>query len=302
MTRTATSTRTREPSARTGAQRHSDRFAGRRMAEERRQGLRRLRLVLGLTFVTSLAVGIIGFLNSSSFDVDEVVVSGNERADAAMITQASGIELGQALLEVDLAGAVSNVELVPWVGTAEVIREWNGSIEIVVTERGPSAVINAGPSFALIDEHGRQLEIVDRRPEGFVPVLGIEGSGVAGEAAPDASLPIVALLEAMPVEVEDQIDAVALENGNLFLDLSVGGRANFGGGTDLGPKLQALETMLATVDMTCVQSVDLRVPSAPALTRNSSAVQATAEGNISTTESDGQAGGIEEPDSGHLDC
>ncbi len=259
------------------------------MAVERREGLRRLRTVIGLTVVSTFAIATIGFLNSSAFNVDEVMVTGNERSDPALIIEESGIEVGQGLLEVDMDGATQAVEMVPWVGTAEVKRDWTGTITINVVERGPSIVVPAGDRFALVDVHGRQLEVVDRRPEGFMPIRGIEGSGVAGEPAPAEAVPLIALLDALPEDIESQIVGVEVSDGQLQLDLAVGGTANFGDGSDLGLKLQALETMLATVDLTCVNTIDLRVPSAPALTRKSGLA-----GTAATTEGATDGGAAEE--------
>jgi len=162
----------------------------------------------------------------------------------------------------------------------------------VVGPRG-IALLAAATRYALVDDHGRQLEIVDRRPEGYMPVIGIESSGVAGEAAPDTALPVIALLDALPADVEQQITAVVFEDEQLFLDLMVGGRANFGDGSNLGPKLQALETMLASVDLSCLATIDLRVPAAPALTRRPSATESgdTESGDTVDAEGLAEAGG-----------
>ncbi len=294
---TATRTRTGR-SASSGR----DRFRARRTAVERRRGLKRLRLVVGLTAVTTLAVVVIGFLNSSWFDVDEVIVNGSVKSDPGLIVEAAGIEPGQALLELDLDRSAEAVQLVPWVGTALVTRSWSGTIEISVTERGPSVVLDAGDGFALVDDHGRQLEIVEARPEGYMPVVGIEGSGIAGEPAPQAAIPVIALLEALPAEVERQITAVVVDGGDLYLRLEVGGRANFGDGTDLGPKLQALETMLDRVDLTCIDTIDVRVPSAPVVTRTGAAA-----GRRDSSPDQGTDGSVtsepsEEPDYAAADC
>ena len=244
-----------------------DRFEARRLDHERREGLRRLRTVLGLAAVTSLAVGLIAFVNSSWFDVDEVAVVGNERADTQAVLDASGIAVGDGLLDVDLDGAARSVELVPWVGTATVERSWLGAITVSVVERGPAAAITAGDRFALVDEHGRQLEVVDRRPPEYLPIRGVEGSGVPGEPAPSEVLPIVAVLEALPEDLAARLASVAVVGGDIHLELADGGLANLGDGTDLGRKLQAFETVLARVDLTCLDTIDVRVPDAPAVTR-----------------------------------
>ena len=279
-----------------------DRFEARRLAAERSDGLRRLRLVLGLAAVTSLAVGVVAFINSSWFDVDTVEVVGNERAGADSIVTASGIRPGQGLLEVDLERAQRQVELVPWVGTAEVTRSWSGRIEIAVIERPASTVIPAGDGFALVDDHGRQLEVVDQRPDGYLPVRGIEGSGVAGEPAPDEILPVVALADALGPELADRVAAIVVVDGDIHLELVDGGRGNLGRGDDLGAKLQSFETVLARVDLTCLDTIDVRVPAAPVVTRTAEPPAAddaptgtAAEGTVRDT-------GSEEPDSVPADC
>lgn len=275
-----------------------DRFEARRLAVERREGLRRLQLVLGLAGVTSLAVGVIAFVNSSWFDVDEIVVTGNERAEVDAIVEASGIRPGQGLLEVDLDGAGDAVELVPWVGTATVDRSWTGGIEITVTERPAAAVIPAGSRFALVDDHGRQLEIVDQRPDGYLPLRGVEGSGVAGEPAPDAVLPMVALAQALPPAIDERVAAIALVGDDIHLELVDGGRANLGGGDELGAKLQAVETVIARVDLACLDTIDVRVPAAPVITRTAELPPLGGDGAAAS----GATTQTEEPDSVPVDC
>ncbi len=275
-----------------------DRFEARRLAVERREGLRRLRLVLGLAAVTSLAVGVIAFVNSSWFDVDEIVVVGNQRAEVDAIVDASGIRPGQGLLEVDLDGATAAVELVPWVGTVTVERSWMGGIEITVTERPATAVIPAGSGFALVDDHGRQLEIVDSRPDGYLPLRGIEGSGVAGEPAPDAVLPMVALAQGLPPELAERVAAIALVGDDIHVELTDGGRANLGAGDELGAKLQAVETVLARVDLTCLDTIDVRVPASPVITRTTELPPIGGE-NAAAPGANALA---EEPDSVPADC
>lgn len=291
------------PARRSSSGGNRDRFEARRLEIERGRGLRRLRLVLGLAAVTSLAVGVVAFVNSSWFDVDDVTVDGNERAASAAIVDASGIRLGQGLLEVDLDAATRAVELVPWVGTATVSRSWTGSIAISVVERPASAVIPAGDGFALVDDHGRQLEIVEQRPAGYLPITGIEGSGVAGEPAPDTILPIVALADALPDEIVDRVAAIAVIDGDIHLELVDGGLANLGEGVDLGLKLQAFETVLARVDLTCLDTIDVRVPDSPVITRTAE-LPALGLGVAGANGSTGPAGTTagQEPDSVPVDC
>lgn len=278
-----------------------DRFEARRLANERRQGLQRLRWVIGLAAVTSLAVGVVAFINSSLFDVDEIEVSGADRADPADIVAASGLDLGQGLLEVDLPAAVASIELVPWIDTATVNRSWGGTIQIEVTERPPAVAIAAGPRFALVDHHGRQLELVDRRPTGQLPIHGIEGSGVAGEPAPSEILPVIALVEALPAETLDRVAAVAVDGESIELELVGGGLVLLGRGVDLGAKIQAFETLLARVDLTCLDTIDVRVPEAPVVRRTTPLDPLGPSAGSDPSETGDEAAG-EEPDSAPVDC
>lgn len=275
-----------------------NRFEAKRLDLERRAGLRRLRIVLGLTFVTSFAVGVIAFINSSWFDVDSISVTGADRSDPDLIVAASGIELGQGLLEVDREAASAGVALVPWIGEATVERSWTGEIVITVAERPPSAALSAGGRFALVDDHGRQLEIVDRRPDGYLPIRGITSSGVAGEPAPSEALPVIALLDALPADVRAQVSGVTVEERHLYLDLAIGGRVDFGDGSELAEKLQSVETMLARVDLSCLDTIDVRVPAAPVVTRRGVPTETGESSGEGTTQSEPK----QEPDYALADC
>ena len=83
---------------------------------------------------------------------------------------------------------------------------------------------------------------------------------------------------------------------------TVGGRARFGDGTDLDGKLQALETMLARVDLRCIDTIDVRVPSAPALTRLPPPDGGAGDPAAADTTDEPETNASEEPDSARLDC
>lgn len=256
----------------------SDRFAGRRQEIRRRHGARRLRVVLALTVVSLLAVSTIGVLNSDLADVDAVTVVGNERTSTAEVVAATSIRTGQPLLDLDLPAAEVGVEALSWVRKAELERRLDGEIIVRVTEREPVLALpvagdgtaptdRASGRYVLIDQLGQQLEVVNERPSGFLPITGIEASGRPGDSAPEETGLILSLVQALPPTLVDRVDAMTVSEGDLHLELATGGRANFGDSSLLGEKIQALETVLARVDLTCASIIDLRVPSAAAVRR-----------------------------------
>lgn len=248
-----------------------DRFAGRRQEIRRRQGARRLRIVLGLTAVSLAAVSAIGLLNSTWFDVDELTVVGNTRESTDRVLAASGLTLREPLLDVDLDAARAGVEALPWVREAELDRRLDGEIVIVVEERQPVTAIAAPGGFALVDQFGYQLDVVTSRPEGFLAVEGLRASGEPGDLAPDETVLVLNVQKALPPALHQHVTQLSVEGEDVFLDLRVGGRANLGDSSNMGEKIQALETVLARVDLQCVSTIDLRVPSAAAVRRNDAA-------------------------------
>ena len=222
----------------------------------------------GLTLVTSLAIGAIVVANSTWLDVEGVVVSGTVRADQRQIITASGIQIGAPLVEVDLEGAVAAVEAVPWVASADVDRDWRGTVTIRVVERQGVVALPAGPRYAIVDETGYQLEVVPERPANFVPVGGIEASGVPGQPLPPQGVGVIALVQALTPNVAAATEQVMIDHdGQLAIALTTGGQALFGDERELEAKLVTLETMLAMVDLSCIDSIDLRVPDAPTVSR-----------------------------------
>lgn len=262
----------------------SDRFVNRRQEIRRQEGARRLRVVLALTVVSLLAVSTIGVLNSELADVDAVTVVGNNRTPLDEVVTATSILPGQPLLDLDLDAAESGVEALPWVRKADVERRLDGEIVVRVTERepvlalpvvGPGSDVGGGDTgpgrFVLVDQLGQQLELVNELPGGFLPILGIEASGRPGESAPAETGLILSLVQSLPPSLIDQVAAMTVSEGDLYIDLTSGGRANVGDSSLLGEKIQALETVLARVDLDCVSVIDLRVPSAAAVRRIESA-------------------------------
>jgi cell division protein FtsQ len=230
-------------------------------------------MVAGLAAVASLAVGAIAVVNSSWLDVERVEVVGAVRADPQQVITASAIEVGEPLVEVDLDLAVEGVLGVPWVAEAEIDRGWRGLVQIHIVERVGMAALPTGQRFAIVDRTGYQLEVVTERPEGFLPISGVEASGVPGQPLSDEGESVIALLDAMTPVLEEVGTEIVVVDGQVMLGLATGGRANFGDERQLEAKIVALETVLARVDLQCVDTIDLRVPEAPTVSRATPGVE-----------------------------
>ncbi len=258
------------------AERSSDRVVvdprlrARRIEVMRNEGRRRLRTLVGLLAVTALGVGLLVVVDSSWLDVDQVVVEGAERSDPAILVAESSITTGEPLLEVDVDAAIDGVMAQPWVLAAGVDRRLDGTVVLTVAERTPQlALRTATGERILVDETGRQLAVAadaDIDPTWLV-VAGITASGELGTAAPRETRWILELQQRLSPALTARIEQVIVDDDQLYIDLTTGGRVRFGRMDSADAKLVSLQTMLDTVDLRCLYELDVRVPSATALTR-----------------------------------
>jgi len=244
-----------------------DRMRARRIAVRREEGLRRLRrLAWGLGAVTVLVVGA-ALGQTPVFDVDRIEIHDvGGHVTPASIRWASGVHEGDALLTMDEHGAERAIEALPWVAEADVRREWPNTVRITVTERTPAALLDSGPGLpqAAVDAEGRVLQIGGLLPPGLVTVTGVPPTLAEGERLPTVGRDALALALTVAERVPGAIRSVS---PTLEAELAAGGVARFGSLDEIDEKLQSLATVLARVDMTCADVLDVKVPGSATVSR-----------------------------------
>ncbi len=280
------------------------RLRARRQDVLRQQGRQRLRRVQA-----SVAVVIAGGLAwaaamSPLLDVDQVVVRGADSSSAEAIERAAGVRLGSALATLDLGRVRAAAESVPWVDSAAVTRSWPGSVLISVTERRALAAARvSGGGWVLVDAD-RQLARTDQAELAGLPrVLGAVAEARPGAPLDDAArgaLALAALLDDVVASgsgtsPSGEPEIVVGPDGALDLSLwSSGGPAlqvRLGRPIDLEEKVRAVRALLHSGSVTRGQGketdenearssapvstgdvivIDVRVPSAPVVSRGAS--------------------------------
>jgi cell division protein FtsQ len=243
------------------------RMRSRRIAVRRDQGKRRLKRLTVALGAVAVVVALAVATKTSLLDVDRVRIDGVGHTTAADVGRVAGISRGDTMVGVDVDGAATRVEDLPWVEEATVTRRWPGTVEIHVTEREPVATVEVAEGrMALVDVDGRVLEVTRQPPAGLPEATGVSSRRIAvgdelGRATRDALAILRALSERLPgvvASVSPDLDAV----------LASGGEIRFGSTDDLDDKIVAVETVLADVDTDCLELLDVRVPGSPALTRH----------------------------------
>jgi cell division protein FtsQ len=247
------------------------RLRARRSAVRRDEGRRRLRRLTGLGVAAAVTVLCVGVTRSPVLDVDRVRVTGAMHTPVDAVQRATGIKRHAPMTDVDLDRARAGVLALPWVRSVSIARSWPASVHVVISERTAVAVVTAGSAgFALVDGDGRVLELSAEPPPGYVLLANVPAPGPPGSTVDASASDALTVARALPASLSPKVSTVVAESDGVMLRLVAGGVIRLGPATDLGPKLRAADTVLNEVDTKAVCSIDVRVASAPSLTRGKS--------------------------------
>lgn len=262
------------------------RIAARRRAVAEEESRRRARRMLWLAGPVALIALVLGITRTPLLDVDHVVIAPAPVEGAAELSAAeqaavqealAGVDLarGEPLVDVDLHAGEEALEALPWVERAEVARRWPGTLEVEVLRRVPVGAVATTGGAALVDRTGQVV--------GLVPADGSPAAGLVtglvelegpGDLAPGDELEapdLLAVAELVPEALVPMVARVGAGEGPaVVLHLRDGGTVDLGpplGPADVADKLHAAVTMLTQVDRTCLQVLDVSVPTVPTVTR-----------------------------------
>lgn len=254
------------------------------VADQRRRRRRRALVVLvSLSAVAGLVVAV----HSPLLDTSAVLVTGvDDPARIDQVVEATAVRPGDPLLRVDPGGVAEALRAVPWVDEVDVERSFaDGTLSVAVTGRTAVAVVatdgradaapesNDGerPAFAVVDGTGRVI-LETNGPGGLVELDGVAAPALGDRLAPtDQSLSAAAA--ALTPGLASRVSGVRFgPTGNVELVLTDGGVVVLGRGAALTPdelevKARTLQTVLATVDLTCLAGIDVRVSDTAVVTR-----------------------------------
>jgi cell division septal protein FtsQ len=257
------------------------RIRARRIEVRRTQGRRRLRRLVTLVAASAVVLAAWGVVRSPLLDVDEITVEGAERTAPDELVVRSGIARGDALIDVDTAGAAARVAELPWIAAVDVRRDWSGAIVVSVDERTPDAVVvDPGGTSWLVDADGTVLDVADPAGTGLPTIEGLAPPAPGGlldagartaldlaMALPDSVRPVVASVEVREGETWLRLVARPGEVDAAGAPRTDGGHVRVGDGRDLAQQVLDLTAVLAQVDLTDLAVLDVRVPSNPVVTR-----------------------------------
>lgn len=249
------------------------RIRARRIEVQRDEGRRRLRRLVVAGVVVGTLAALWGLSMTPLLDVDHIRVTGATSTGPEAVAAATGIELGDALVTTPLGAAADRVARLPWVETVDVSRRWPGTIQVEVVERRPVAAVPAkAGGWVLLDAAGRQLAVRPELPPGLLKVELAAVDAVPGQVVAADASPVLELAVSRPQALRDRLLALRpAAGGTVEGTVAVGpdreATVVFGAPTQATAKWLALVSILDGIDPTGLSRIDVRVPSAPALTR-----------------------------------
>lgn len=204
--------------------------------------------ILLLLFVIALVM----LLTSPVFCVKSVEVLGNSRLTAEEIYAAADIPEGINSFRLSLRGTKKRVESLPYIMTAKVSRRLPDKIRIHVTERTEKAMAKTAAGYAVIDNTGSVLRLVDKEEglpilSGFQTEQAVEGSPIQlSEGKPiEEYLAIMNVLEKEAL-LEPIKEISILSNIDVRLYLKSGMEIYLGATEDMEYKLKLVRNILTS--------------------------------------------------------
>lgn len=139
-------------------------------------------------FWASIAVAILGSLSVAAAALyqygerswrfridssDNIEVAGNENVTKPQIMEVMGSDIGRNIFFVPLTQQKAQLEQIPWVESASVMRFVPNRLKVEIHERTPVAFARVGPRIFLIDAGGTLMELPQKHKYSFPVILGM---------------------------------------------------------------------------------------------------------------------------------
>jgi cell division protein FtsQ len=115
---------------------------------------------------------------------DNIEVTGMENVTKAQIMETMGADIGRNIFFIPLAQQRAQLEQIPWVESASVMRFVPNRLKVEVHERTPVAFARVGPRMSLIDAGGTLMELTAKHKYSFPVILGMNPGEPLSTRAP----------------------------------------------------------------------------------------------------------------------
>jgi len=209
--------------------------------------MKRKLIALSAVAVLAVATYVLGY--STLFTVSSVEVIGSNKP----IT--TGITKGERLARVEPRAISTKIEMLDWVKSADVSRNWiNGKVVISLTPRTPIAIYKD----QVIDSSGSSFVPQGEPPQGLIEIHA---------ASIEDAVKAVAFFTELPEELNSSLTVVKVRaTGALVLLVENNGKKvelRWGTDSDNELKTKVYKALIALPENTDIKRVDVSAPHAP---------------------------------------
>ena len=135
-------------------------------------------LALGIVFLCGIAVASLYHYGERSWrfrveSSDDIEISGLENVTRPQVMEAMGGDIGRNIFFVPLAQRKAQLEQIPWVESASVMRFIPNRLKIEIHERTPVAFARVGSRILLTDDVGTLMELPGKKKYSFPVIVGM---------------------------------------------------------------------------------------------------------------------------------
>jgi cell division protein FtsQ len=141
-------------------------------------GLTLAALGLGVVFLCGIAIAALYHYGERSWrfrvdSSDDVEITGLESVTRSQVMEVMGGDIGRNIFFVPLAQRKAQLEQIPWVESASVMRFVPNRLKVEIHERTPVAFARVGSRILLIDNVGTLMELPGKKKYSFPVILGM---------------------------------------------------------------------------------------------------------------------------------
>src|SRR5216684_766000 len=146
-------------------------------------------VALGIVFLCGITVASLYHYGERSWrfrveSSDNIEVTGMQNVSKAQIMEVMGADMGRNIFFIPLAQQKTQLEQIPWVESASVMRFVPNRLKVEIHERTPVAFARVGPRMFLIDAGGTLMELSPKHKYSFPVILGMNPGEPLSTRAP----------------------------------------------------------------------------------------------------------------------
>jgi len=135
-------------------------------------------VVLAIVFVCGIGVAALYHYGERSWrfrveSSDDIDISGLQNVTRSQVMEVMGGDIGRNIFFVPLAQRKAQLEQIPWVESASVMRFIPNRLKVEIHERTPVAFARVGSRILLTDAGGTQMELPGRKKYSFPVIVGM---------------------------------------------------------------------------------------------------------------------------------